>query len=396
MTEHPEITAVGPLVLARLLPDGDKGNTVAKVKADLEPLLQHRWSGPALTDLIERTMGHLESSGLVARVRKGKSKVTRPTITSEGRRQALEFLGLAELPPKTTWGGIKKTYLLSRSLGLRAPTGGVVKKFSNKNAFKPSMLKAGFGLPIGDYPTMKQATDALTWKLMGLESCCDRPLNLKAILTALVERELGDGRPVDPKKAVDRLLSRVVKARRDEDTEFREAAIRAWVDRASAGSRADSPPTQPSPTRGEGLNMAPPSVVEEVPSPSPSPLVGEGRGGGAGPSSAEPSRGPQDVLSLETFADRVLAAGRASATGRFGADKVFIAHLWRAAQDDPALRGMGLDAFKRRLAEANNARLLDLSRADLVEAMDPAVVSESETHYHHATFHFVRIPEGAR
>ena len=32
---------------------------------------------------------------------------------------------------------------------------------------------------------------------------------------------------------------------------------------------------------------------------------------------------------------------------------------------------MGLDGFKQRLAEANNARRLDLSRADMVEAMDP-------------------------
>ncbi len=163
---------------------------------------------------------------------------------------------------------------------------------------------------------------------------------MKAILAALVERELGDGRPVDPRKAVDRLLARTVKARRDDDKELREAAIRAWVDRAAGGALAPA-------------------------------------------------------FSLEAFAERVLAAARAGASGRFGADKVFIVHLWRAAQDDPALHGMGLDAFKRRLGEANNARLLDLSRADLVEAMDPADVAESETHYHNATFHFVRIPEGA-
>src|SRR4051812_4238090 len=44
----------------------------------------------------------------------------------------------------------------------------------------------------------------------------------------------------------------------------------------------DAPPTQPSPTRGEGLNRAPPSLAEEVFNLAPSPLVGEGWGGGAG------------------------------------------------------------------------------------------------------------------
>ncbi len=40
---------------------------------------------------------------------------------------------------------------------------------------------------------------------------------------------------------------------------------------------------------------------------------------------------------------------------------------------------------------ANNARMLDLSRADLVQAMDPDAVRLSEMHYLNATFHFVRI-----
>ncbi len=52
---------------------------------------------------------------------------------------------------------------------------------------------------------------------------------------------------------------------------------------------------------------------------------------------------------------------------------------------------MDLPAFKQRLAEANNARLLDLSRADLVQAMDPDDVRLSEVTYLNAAFHFIRI-----
>ena len=60
-------------------------------------------------------------------------------------------------------------------------------------------------------------------------------------------------------------------------------------------------------------------------------------------------------------------------------------------EDDPASGGWTWPAFKRRLAEANNARLLDLSRADLVQAMDPEDVRLSEVAYLNATFHFIRI-----
>jgi hypothetical protein len=47
--------------------------------------------------------------------------------------------------------------------------------------------------------------------------------------------------------------------------------------------------------------------------------------------------------------------------------------------------------FKARLTEANHAGLLSLSRADLVEVMDPADVDASEACYLHAVFHFIQV-----
>ena len=85
------------------------------------------------------------------------------------------------------------------------------------------------------------------------------------------------------------------------------------------------------------------------------------------------------------------SSSRNCPTGHFGDNKVFIAHVWRALQADPAFRGMELATFKEHLTEANNARLLDLSRADLVQAMNPDDVHQSEVHYLNATFHFIRI-----
>jgi hypothetical protein len=68
-----------------------------------------------------------------------------------------------------------------------------------------------------------------------------------------------------------------------------------------------------------------------------------------------------------------------------------VVHVWNALAADPAFSALGLDGFKQRLAAANHARRLDLSRADMVEAMDREDVKESEVTYLGARFHFVQV-----
>lgn len=72
---------------------------------------------------------------------------------------------------------------------------------------------------------------------------------------------------------------------------------------------------------------------------------------------------------------------------------MFISALWRASQREPNFPRLTLPEFKQRLVEANAQHLLHLSRADLVQAMDPQSVAESETSHLNATFHFVLLEE---
>ena len=94
---------------------------------------------------------------------------------------------------------------------------------------------------------------------------------------------------------------------------------------------------------------------------------------------------------LASFAGAVNAAAASSPTGWFGDDKVFISHVHRGLGGD-----VPIDEFKRQLVEANTAGLVKLARADLVAAMDPADVRESEVRYLTAEFHFVRVEPGRR
>ncbi len=337
MTEEPGLSPLELLVLTRLLPTGEKGEKPARIRKDLEPLLEHRWSGNVLTEVLDRTLIKLTTQGLVVRP-EAKNKRTVPAVilTSKGRQTAIAALNVSQLPvkPKPTWSVLKKSLLLARSLGLPAPG----QALSKGAGFKAAVLRKKFGLPLGDYPDLKIVKAELTRKMLGMGP--REKITLESVQAAIFGRELGDQRPADPKKVLDRLVARQVGARRDDENEVREAVLRGWI--SGAVDQADRPTT-----------VSPSGLAE--------------------------------------FVQQVQTAARECPSGRFGENKVFIIHVWRALQNDEAFRAMDLSAFKKRLAEANNARLLDLSRADLVQAMDPDDVRLSEVNYLNAAFHFIRI-----
>lgn len=86
------------------------------------------------------------------------------------------------------------------------------------------------------------------------------------------------------------------------------------------------------------------------------------------------------------------AVAEAPASGRFGPEKVFIYPLWQKVGRKIK---MSLAEFKRWLVDQNRERTLDLARADLVGAMDPTLVRESEIVDLGSAFHFV-IDRSAR
>lgn len=73
-------------------------------------------------------------------------------------------------------------------------------------------------------------------------------------------------------------------------------------------------------------------------------------------------------------------------SGRFGDSKVFIYPLWQRVGKRFKI---SLDEFKRWLVNQNRMQNLDLSRADLVDAMNPTLVSRSEINDLGSSFHFV-------
>jgi hypothetical protein len=104
------------------------------------------------------------------------------------------------------------------------------------------------------------------------------------------------------------------------------------------------------------------------------------------PPSAPP---PPPTEPPAAFAADVLRAAGAATAGWFGDRKIFVYAVWDQLRSDPRWSALTLPAFKAQLLAAHRAGELTLARADLVAAMDPALVAASEIAADGASFHFL-------
>lgn len=322
-----EAAAVRRLLLVRLLVPAKKRPTRAEVKKALDPFFQQRHSAAEWNSLFDQALDHLVADG---------QATARPLdLTDAGRATTLAFLGLETLPSRTNWKSLKDAFLVAKALGL--PTDADTRKrVSNTDNLRAVVLKRHHVLATAELPTLAQTLEALAWKQLGIDS------TQKFTRDAVLIRCLGlEGKP-NAKQLQARLSAQAAGARSTATDELRLAVLRQWLD------------------------AAPPSETPAPPTP--------------------PVAAPFD---LAAFARHALEAARAAPSGRFGERKVFINHAWRQLQ--AVSPGMTEGEFKQHLTEANQAGLLTLSRADLVEAMDPGDVAASETGYLNATFHFLQI-----
>ncbi len=326
------------LALSWLTTRAERRGTRKEMESAVWPFVEHRLSRAEWKERFDALLEGLLAHGLAKE--HGRSGLE---LTKEGHSQALAFLAVEQLPRALTWKKLKATYLLARSLDL-PPTKGVMTRLTDANGVRAALLKRQYPVKDVEAPSLAQMRDRLLWRQLGVET--DRPFSLSAVQAHLLGKLL-DAETKDPRKAVEQLAARAAGATRVDAEAVRLAVLRRWA-LPESGSTAE-------PTASEA------------------------------PSSTERDTEGQD--SVASFAERVLAVARALPSGRFGQDKVFISHVWKALQPEWANR----EAFDVALLEANRTRQLSLTRADLISAMDPRDVAESEVRSYGATFHFVVV-----
>jgi hypothetical protein len=333
-----ELSRIGEVALLWLLTRREGKGSRTDLSRALKPLVEHRWSTGEWNTRLDETLATLETGGLLLQTpRKGLH------LTDEGRERAVEALGVERAPKGLTWQQLRLKYLTAKSLEL-APSSSHMTRLGTADGLRAVLVQKQTGLGEPGTRSLAQVRDALCWKQLGMDS--DKPFTLAAVQSFLLSQVLQATREVSSTQALQQLAARSVGARRTGAESLRLAALQSW------------------------LFAAP----EATPGPAEEPSV------------AEPESSPGEEA-LSSFAEKVLHTARTATSGRFGDDRVFISHIWRA------MKGAGLDeqAFKTRLIEANQKRLLSLSRADMVELMDPADVAASETRYLGATFHFIAL-----
>lgn len=334
--EGHEVNRVSELVLVWLLTRAEGKGSRSGLSSALKAFSAHRWSSGEWSTRLDETLAALESRGLLQQTaRKGVS------LTKEGRARALRFLELERLPKGLTWKKLRLTYLTARALGLPSTHASRLDKAGNLRAV---LVQKQLGLEGVGTRTLNEVRDTLCWKQLGVDT--DKPFTLAAVQSFLLGKVLQSSREVKPSQALEQLAARSVGARRTDAESLRVAALQSWL----------IPATEPS---------APATRDSQPPAPAPRPT--------------------ED--GLPAFAERVLNTARSATTGRFGDDRVFISHVYRAMREP----GLDEQSFKNRLVEANRKRLLSLSRADMVELMDRADVEASEIRHLGSTFHFIAL-----
>jgi hypothetical protein len=272
----------------------------------------------------------LATSGFLTR---GKGKTF--ALTDAGHERALQFLGVTEFPSGTNWSTVIAKYLFPRAAGLSANAAGKLDSGDKLAAF---ILTRKYGLTAGGGSTVNQVLEAIVCKRLGFSDVA----TLDGLLCSVLSRLMGSERLTKEKlvKQLPLFETGLTAAKTDA---ARLKVVRDWLGGASQ-------PLEP----------------------RESPL-------------AEPFDLPAFAATARALAIRSLPQDR------FHDNKVFIAALWRASQREPSFPRLSLPEFKQRLVEANSNNLLHVSRADLVQAMDPQLVAESEIVYLNASFHFVLI-----
>ncbi len=343
LTQTVAVTKTGVLILARLLAAPAKF-TPAKLRDSLKSFFRGCEPG-AWHDLIGETLAALESDRLIT---------LKPlALTETGRAQTLERFGLEPQPKGVKWQTIKSKHLVPIALGLSAEDAQKRELVASADGLRATVIQHHYNLPPVTSP--KQAMDALVWKELGFDGVTDA-LTIGLIRERALSQVLKLTGKFDADRFIKQLPAHATGAIRSGTDDIRTAILREWVGK-------------------ELMDDATPLEESE-------PLAQQAN---------EVEISPIQIFDLAGFADRVRSTARTSETGRFGDNKVFISHVWRALQRENAFPDMTESEFKARLTEANHAGLLALSRADLVEVMDRADVEASEARYLHAVFHFLQV-----
>jgi hypothetical protein len=230
------------------------------------------------------------------------------------------------LRDKRSWKQLTERVLPALGLGLAASDDKIISRLTGREEWTAAIAGRALGIwSEGAPPSLSSLCDAYAWRCLALPG---RPKRCPPEVRAVfLQRELqSDAGP--PDRLLRLFVARELDAARPELRVIRDALVRNW-------------------------------------------LLGK------------------TVGAASSFADDVRHAARSTSRGVFGQRKVFISAVWEELRRAGRWSTLSIADFKTRLLDAQRAGGVELARADLVAAMDPRLVADSETLADGASFHFI-------
>ncbi len=230
------------------------------------------------------------------------------------------------LGPKRTWKQLSERVFPALGLGLEPSDEKAIAKLTGRDEWTAAIAGRALGLwTAGPAPSLSVLCDAYAWQSLGLPGRAKRCP--PEVRALFIQRELRSD-PGPPDRLLRLFVARELEAARPELRVLRDALVRDWL-------------------RGKVIGAT------------------------------------------STFAEDVRRAARTAQHGVFGGRKVFISAVWDELRRGARWSSLSLPELKRRLLDAQRTGSLELARADLVAAMDPRLVADSETLADGASFHFI-------
>lgn len=372
------------LVLGRLT--ADKGATSAEIVNAMSkigtPLAES-----ALPDCVAAALASLGARALVAtpsRPPAKTGKATKPraprfTLTDGGRSALRAALGAKTTP---TWKDLVGRIVPALALDEQPDSEAAQRALASSQAMLAGMLRRDRAL--GTLATVVELCDRIVARALGMPP---GPVTADGIRAYALAMHCGavDKHELEaiaatfketqaPRTALTTLAVKLAGVQPAVDGASKATIVkslqRRWLSRQEAADAAQ----RPSGLRAVPLHLPPPPA--------------ESAGGRtSGPSIPRPSANPEPTEALLSVLREAIP--KVGSNGRYGKDNVFVSALWRQISRDRRLSTLSLDGFKRWLVTANRNQLVALARADLVDAMDPKLVADSEIEDLGATFHFV-------
>lgn len=189
-----------------------------QIRRELLPAVDHVLSESQWAVRLDELLKELRREGLMERLIDGLA------LTAAGRERAAAFMDIDDVPEAGIWSVLFETHVVPRALGVQEKN-----HVRAAEGLRVAILRKHYSLPLAADDSLRQAADALAWRLIGFDR--KDAFTRSAVLATVLARALGqpERASAEPDEVLQQLVAQLIGARGTRVEELRWAAVRRVV-----------------------------------------------------------------------------------------------------------------------------------------------------------------------